>query len=820
MHLPVTLRVPLLVAANALAVVAATPPSAPDPVAFAREIQPFLKRYCLDCHSSDLRKGAVDLEALADVAQVDRHGRRTWESAFRQLRAGAMPPDKELQPTTAERAQLVSLLESRLSHIDLSRPLDPGRVTARRLNRAEYDRTIRDLFGIRLTLSNNFPSDDVGFGFDNIGDVHTVSPLRLQRFLEAAESVSAFLLNTGRRLEMNRNEQTVFFERIKVVKSSDAGVVIDLRGKMTGDYETPLPGTYELQIRAWGLMPDSVFKARKINESNGWPQFPNAFVPGEPEPLVPLQVWADGKLIDEILIAQGESSLNVRTYTTRLALSMGVHPITFSLGIPAGLSGEARAAWIADPPRLGVKEARMTGPHAVDHAALHPLHRLLVETRPGRGKSAATAAHEILAELLPRAFRRPTTRGEIEGFVRLVESQIAAGEPFASAMEAAVQAVLISPNFLFRLEVGPHATNPGLIRPVGDYALASRLSYFLWGSMPDQTLFDLAASGRLEDDATLRAQVTRMMADPRAVAFKQGFFRQWLDLRKLRSLSIDLAKFPDFSEDLRADVETETLLFIGSIIDENRSIRDLLRADYTFVNDPLAKLYGLPVSEKSTAKTKDRTFRRVSLTDVPRRGLLTQASILMLTSYPNRTSPTKRGNWILEAILGDEPPPPPPNVPQLEEATANRTALPLRAQLKLHRTNRTCAACHETMDSIGLGLENYDAIGRWRTTDEGQPIDATGALPGGKKFGTPVELLEILGLREEDFARCLTQKLLTFSLGRGLEFYDRIAVEDILSATRADGHRMVDLVTAVVLSRPFRFTREEAPASAKSVSAP
>jgi len=781
-------------------------PPAPDPLDYQRIIQPFFKDYCIDCHGSDIRKGDVNLEDLVDVGHANLPGRRTWEMVYRQLRAGAMPPDDEFKPDPEERTRLVSLLEQRLTHIDLSKPVDSGRVTARRFNRTEYDNTIRDLFGIRLSVANTFPGDDVGYGFDNIGDVHSVSPLRLQLFLEAAETVSGFLLNTGRRLEMNRNEQGVFFDRIKVVKSSDAGVVLDQKGWMSVEYETPLPGTFEIAIRAWGLMPDSVFKARQIDELNGWPQFPNAYQPGDPEPIVPLEVWVDDRLVDTMQVAQGLSSTDWKTYTTtRFPLGMGPHQVTFKLGTPATLTGEAREAWIADPPRLGVKEARMIGPHAVDRSALSPLHRRLLEIRPGPDRPPAAAAREILTELLPRAFRRPAAPGEIDAFVGLMDSLQADGETFESALDGALQAVLVSPHFLYRLELGPDATNHDRIRPVGDYALASRLSYFLWNSMPDDTLFALAAEDRLDQDDVLRTQVARLLADPRAVAFKEGFFRQWLDLRKLRTLSIDKARFPVFTEDLRADVEKETLLFIGSIIAENRSVHELLRADHTFVNDPLAELYGLPLAV-ADKKDKDRSFRRVSLEGLPRRGLLTQPSILMLTSYPNRTSPTKRGNWILEAILGDEPPPPPANVPQLE-AVANSAALPLREQLELHRTNQTCASCHATMDPIGLGLENFDAIGRWRTTDAGAPINATGVLPDGKKFDGPLELLGLLQEREEDFVRCFTQKLLTFALGRGLEFYDRVAVDQILARTQAGDHRILDIVTEAVLSRPFRLTR-------------
>ncbi len=801
---------------NAASVALETPPV---PELFVKDIQPFLDNYCYDCHSSDLRKGDVDLEELVDVAEGDLHQRRVWEIVFKQLRAGAMPPDDEFQPTADERAKLVDILEHRLSYVDPTRAQDPGRVTARRFNRTEYDHTIRDLFGIRLTLGNSFPSDDVGYGFDNIGDVHSTSPLRLQRYLEAAETITNFLFQTGQSTEINRNEQAVFFDRYDIVKSSDAGVVLDHRSRATVDYDVPLPGSYTLHINAWGLMPDSIFKARSIDELTGWPEFPNAFRPNEDdEPEVLLEVWVDGSRVDSIPIHQGENSRDWHPYPSTFSTSMGVHEIAFRLGVPDHLTGEAREAWLADPPRVGVREARLEGPFTVDRAALSPLHQLLLNSRPTTGFPPAAAANAVFETFLPRAFRRPVPAQERRAFVNFVLDLLEQGESFPSALAGGVQAALISPHFLYRLDAVPEEREPDRVRPVGDYALASRLSYFLWASMPDDTLFTLAAAGRLDQEAELARQVTRMLNSPRATAFKEGFFRQWLDLRKLRLLTIDRGKFPVFTEDLRADVETETLLFIRAIIDDNRPLQDLLTADFTFVNDPLARLYGMPREESA----KDLTFRRVSLTDLPRRGLLTQPSILMLTSYPNRTSPTKRGNWILEAILGDEPPPPPPNVPQLETAAANHADLPLREQLELHRTNQTCASCHATMDPIGLGLENFDAVGRWRSDDAGAPIDASGVLPGGVAFDGPLELLAILNERSDDFATCFTRKLLTYALGRGLEFYDRIAVDDILQATAAHDHRIQDVVTAVVQSRPFRLTRDEAPAESprQTVSLP
>jgi len=769
-----------------------------DSLDFNGEVVPFVESYCIDCHASDVRKGETTLEGLSNVGEIFAE-RKTWENAYEHLKIGAMPPDDEFQPSDEERASIVNWLHERLTYVDTSKPINPGRVTVRRLNKTEYDNTIQDLFGINLSLANTFPGDNVGYGFDNIGDVHTVSPLRMERFLEAAEKVSDFLVNTGKKIELNHNEQTPFFERTNF-KASDAGTVIDQKGSMKGDYETPLPGEYELRIQAFALMPVSVLKETGVDFEQTWPEHLNAWSPGEPQPQVNMQVLINGKVVDEIPIEQVETSRALKSYTTRFHVPMGVQQIAFALGDPKGLSEEALVAWKTNQPRLGVREARLVGPYSVNLEELHPLHRLLVTTKPGPNQTVEAATRKILIPVAERAFRRPLKKEEADKLARFSLSQIETSKSFEEAIQAGLEAILVSPHFLYRFNMSAESLDPNAVTPIDDFAIASRLSYFLWGSMPDETLFDLAKRGLLKNDETLREQVARMIEQPRASHFKSEFFRQWLDLRKLRGLVIDGDLFKEFNLDLKKDVETETLMFVESIIRENGSVLDMLRGNYTFINERIAKVYGI-------SDFQGKEFKRVSLKGMPRRGILTQPSILMLTSYPNRTSPTKRGNWILESILGDEPPDPPANIPSLEEAQASSPDLTLREHLELHRTNKTCASCHAVMDPIGLGLENFNAIGQWRVTDAGLPVNASGKLPDGSSFEDPLELLDILMAREEDFVENFTRKLMTFALGRGLEYYDRIAVEKILAYTEDENYRVVDIATAIVLSRPFRYQR-------------
>ncbi|MGP0070184.1 MAG: DUF1592 domain-containing protein [Isosphaeraceae bacterium] len=609
-----------------------------DPDALHSIIRPLVTKYCTSCHGLSRAKGGLDLSSFPDKT-AKKPQRRTLERIREYVDGGIMPPEDSPQPTRDEAARLSRWIKMTLERDDRDRSPNPGRVTIRRLNRVEYNNTVRDLTGVDFRPADDFPSDDVGYGFDNIGDVLSLPPVLMERYLSAAESIS---------------------ERA-IVLPTDRGSA------------APLPDSH-----------------RRI------------------------------------------------------------------------LSREPRS--------------------------------------PGEYPDAARA---ILERFATRAYRRPVTAEETGRLVSLVELALQNGDRFERGIQLAVQAVLISPHFLFRVELdsrarGSSRTNPPAsgVEPVGDHELASRLSYFLWSTMPDEELFTLAARARLHEPEVLGAQVGRMLRDPRSRALVENFVGQWLQIRNLRSINPDRDRFPGFDEPLREAMLRETELFTAEILRDDRSVLDFLDADFTYVNERLARHYGL------TGIT-GAEFRRIRLHDPVRGGLLTQASILTATSNPNRTSPVKRGRWVLEQILGTPPPPPPPGVEPLKEDRAADSSLSLRQRMEQHRARPNCAVCHNRLDPLGFGLENYDGIGAWREKEGGQSVDASGTLPSGESFRGPAELKAILKARPREFARCLTEKMLTYSLGRGLEDYDRAAVDRIAKDLEAHQYRFSTLVLGVVMSDPF-----------------
>jgi hypothetical protein len=423
-----------------------------------------------------------------------------------------------------------------------------------------------------------------------------------------------------------------------------------------------------------------------------------------------------------------------------------------------------------------------------------------ISARPNKDRSVAEAARQVLRPFVERAFRRPTTNEELQPFVSIVEAVVKDSEPYDFAIRLAVQGVLVSPSFLFRIETDQKPDDPNAERAVTDFELASRLSYFLWSSMPDEELFKLAREGRLSDSAVLAAQVKRMLKSDKSRSIVDNFAEQWLNLRMLDEVTPDPDVFPDFDKRLRDDMKRETLLLFGEVMREDRSILDFLDADFTFVNERLARHYGMQ-------NVSGDEFQKVSLNAAQRAGVLTHASILTITSNPDRTSPVKRGKWILENILGKEPPPPPPGVPELEETKKAVPDATLRVQLEQHRADPGCASCHTTMDTLGFGFENFDAVGVWRDTDGKHPVDSSGELPSGEKFSGPIELVQILKQRKKQFSRSLAEKMLTYALGRGLSYYDRCAVDEILVRLNENNYRFSELVQGIVHSKPFQKRR-------------
>jgi hypothetical protein len=772
---------------------------------FRQRVLPFVKQHCLACHNANDTEGELNLARFAKVDDL-LGNRKAWQKVVRQLKAGAMPPDGEEQPSEQDAQAVIHWLEQALVYVDPKQPVDPGRVTVRRLNRTEYDNTIRDLFGVTLHLADEFPEDDVGYGFDNIGDVLSISPLRMEQYLNAAERLTAVLLGKTEQLPYDEFTEGVFFKFNKKPRNpSDRGWELIPESENYLEFEFPAPGEYEIRIHAWGVeKPEE--KDRGNNER--WLEA-EAAIKLDPQAKAPVEatLLCDDQVIGHVPVLPGNGTTALKQiYRLRFTTQAGTHTIRVRHRFPRDMSRERIAAHLEKPllaPRLGLRRVGLRGPFQVGDAKLTVAHQALLRVRPNESTSAYDAARMALRTIADRAWRRPITDVELHDLCEFVLTQASAGRTFEEALELGVHAILVSPRFLFRLENDRQPDNLPVIAPVNDYALASRLSYFLWASMPDDELFSLAAKGRLSEPEVLTAQVERLLGDRRSEAFVEGFFGQWLGLRKVLDVSVDRNLFEQFSTELKDDLLRETSLFVDSIVRENRSALDLLQADYSFLNGRLAKFYGIAGIDK------EADFRQVSLAGTQRQGVLTQGSILMLTSYPNRTSPTRRGNWILETILGEEPPPPPENVPELAQTQAATPDLPLRKQLELHRVNPTCVSCHRTMDAIGFGFENFNAIGQWRDRDRDQPIDAAGDLPSGEKFSSPKELIQILSQRQDDFVRHLASKLLTFAMGRGLEYYDRAALDEIVARTRSNGFRFQDILRETVLSRPIRWHRTD-----------
>ena len=745
-------------------------PSQPD---FATEIRPLLETYCYDCHTQETQEGGLVIDTHRDLAQILAH-REQWTKVFDRVRVGAMPPSDAPQPTEEERRKLVAWLDHTLFYVDCDGPPRPGRVTVRRLNRTEYRNTIRDLLGVDLDVSERLPLDDVGHGFDNIGDVLSVPPLLIEKYLDAAEQVAvrAILVRDERAFDRTIAAKDLRARgRQREIKDTETRTMIS-RGEFSAEIGFRMSGTYLVEWEVSGERSDRDLVRTMLRVGDG------------------AETRFD--VVDDNRFQTFRVQTQVASGTQRVRLG-------FENGVREPKEGEDKLR------SLTVKSLHIRGPleHLPDPSAERKVEVVPVTAE----RPLDQAARQTLAPLLRRAFRRPVPEAEVDQFAKFVRLAVDRGDLYERGLQVALQAILVSPQFLFRVENAPVPNGaPGDgSRLLTDHELASRLSYFLWSSMPDEELFRIADSGTLQQDDVLAEQVRRMLEDPKSSALIDDFASQWLALRKLftEEVSPDTNLFPEFTNKLRSDMATETRLFFGAILRENRPLTDLLDARFTFVNERLAKLYGIP-------DVAGEEFRRVELTETRRRGLLTQASILTLTSYPNRTSPVKRGEWILANLLGDKPPDPPPVVPGLEETQKANPDLPLRKQLEMHRADPGCASCHKVMDELGFGLENYDAIGRWRDKEGKFDVDASGTLPTGEQFRGAVALTEILRKRDQEFARCFVEKLLTFGLGRGLEYYDKCAIDRIVEEVRHDEMRISTAILGVARSVPFRM-RGEAP---------
>jgi hypothetical protein len=600
---------------------------------WTKQMRPFLHKHCTDCHSGDEPEGELDLAAFENQRPIPTT-RETWVNVLEMLQRGQMPPEEATQPTKEERQAVTKTLNEALLSLDGISDQDPGHVTLRRLNRKEYNNVIVDLFGIDIKPARDFPADDTGYGFDNIGDVLSISPVLFEKYLAAAEKIT------------------------------------------------------------------------------------------------------------DVVIADAGS----------------------------------------------------------DSKKAHGLY----DCTPGTSDDWKPCARRILGPLARRAFRRPVRDEELNQLLQFVKHAQSNGESFERGIQVALQAILVSPNFLFHVVQDP--PSEGAIVPLNDFELAARLSFFLWSRGPDNELFDLAEQGKLHDDNVLAEQVRRMLAHNHAAALSENFAAQWLQLARLDTIAPDPDLYPAFDEELRRASREETERFFATVLREDRSVLTLLDADFSILNERLARHYGV-------AGVSGPQFRRVTFVNGQRGGLIGQASILTITSNPTRTSPVKRGKWILEELLGTPPLPPPPDVEDLSEDAEDVASASLRDRLEKHRSNEICASCHRIMDPLGFALENYDAIGAWRERDGKFPINASGTLPDGTFFDGPLGLKDAMLERKRDFVRCLAEKMLTYALGRGVEYYDRSALESIVAAVEKDDYRMSRLVLEVIRSIPFQMKRQQQRAS-------
>jgi hypothetical protein len=739
---------------------------------FEQGVQPFLKKHCTGCHNDKNANGGLDLKQFSNQHQALAKP-EVWERVLERLQTGDMPPKPLPRPASKQQEAVASWIDSSLKRLDAEQKPDPGRVTARRLNRVEYANTIRDLVGVKFDPSSDFPADDSGYGFDNNGDVLSLSPVLLERYLKAAGNIArAAIVAPGDRIAPSR-------ERISLDGSLPGES--SPRRPLQANVEVDLPASadYRLVVR---------IKDNRRKPVDGG--------------VLLVQFSNQKEMSFSIAGASNQDNFITEYELPQFFAKQGVHALSVKL-LNSSMQLE-KVADAKDPTKyMALMSAELRGPFNVKSAGPHTLHRKFLPC------AQPSCEKQVLKSWMRRSFRRPVSEAEVTRLANLSAKARKQGASFEESMQVALQAILVSPHFLFRVErldaLAPNALAPNArlaeVRSLNGYEIASRLSYFLWSTMPDEALFAAADSGALTTEAGLQKEVRRMLADSKAASLVKNFAGQWLQLRNVLQAKPDKDLFPKFNQELRSAMIRETELFFDEIIRKDRSIVDLFNGKFTYLNQTLAEHYGI-------ADVKGAEFRRVELDGQQRGGILTHASVLTISSYPTRTSPVIRGIWVLENLLGTPPPPPPPDVPELEAAKAEKGAS-LRKILELHRANPTCASCHAKFDPLGFGLENYDAIGRWRETESGVPVDSSGVMPSGRTFKGPAQLKEILAQDADLLARAMTRKLMTYGLGRGLERYDRPAVEKIVQRMKQDGYKFSSMVLGITESLPFQNRRQD-----------
>lgn len=746
---------------------------APKPAAqrereFRQQILPLMETHCFDCHSDAAAEGDFSIESFDTASKILDH-RNMWLKVLQRVVHAEMPPEDASSMTDGERDEFVTWMDDHLNNIDCGNVDHPGTVTIRRLTRFEYRNTVRDLIGVDYATADDFPADDVGYGFDNIGDVLSLPPLLMEKYLNAAEDISEMAIVANAYVE----PQPIYVSGAELKHednarpTSDGALAMSSNGTATTEINLPHNGRYEIIVTAYGEQ-----AGRETAE---------------------MAVSIDNDHVRDVNVRATERS--PAKYTSRTYVRAGKRVLQFTF---------TNDYYDPDNPRreqrdrnLIIQRIEINGPLDFEPRDLPESHEELIYVRPDDETSFEEASEELLTRLASRAYRRPATDEEIERLQSLVKLALDHGDSFEAGMQLAVQAVLVSPKFLFKVEGPPE--NNALEKDLTVYELGVSLSYFLWSSMPDDDLLLAAWDGDLLDDRKLEQQVLRMIDDPKSTAFVENFSTQWLQLRALEQFSPDPDLFPTFDDQLRDDMMQETVLFFGEVVRNDRSVVELFDADYSYLNESLARHYGVQ-------GVRGDRFQRIEFDDPSRGGLLTHASILTVTSNPSRTSPVKRGKWIIENLLGEPPPPPAPDVMALddqEELTGT-----LRERMQQHREDPSCASCHAKMDPLGFALENYNAVGQWRDLDEGSPIDASGVLPNGDSFEGAAELRRVLtSSNREQLMRCFAEKLLTYALGRGLEYYDQCAIDEIVEQAGRQDYKMSAFLVAVVQSEPFQRRR-------------
>jgi mono/diheme cytochrome c family protein len=709
-----------------------------------------LKQHCGDCHWGPGSEAEFDLEGYETLDQL-LEGRKKWKKVVVRVVANEMPPKDAEALSKPDRQTILAWIDHLLTSVDCT-TVNPGRITIRRLNRTEYKNTIRELVGVDYETAETFPGDDVGYGFDNIADVLSLPPILMEKYLRAAEDITSAAIVDPTVPAFRMKVKGEEFTKSPGTSAHDSFHILTTNSTIGYEVELPVTGKYEVVVRAYG-------------DQAG-------------EEPVKMTFGANGTSVGTVAVTAVADEHGDYPFTARLKKGKNRIEVSFTNDFYNPEIGDRN---------LHLVDVQLTGASGL----VSKLQKTLIPESPTDPEEQRLAARKALNQFASRAYRRRVTGEELDRLMTLYD-QARVDECFELSIQYAFQAVLVSPHFLYKIE---SPTPPGKTRFLSEFELATSLSYFLWSSMPDAELLQLASQNKLRTADVYRQQVQRMLQDPKAGELVENFVAQWLQLRHLEDVKPDPDLFPGIDEQMRRDMAQETKLTIADLIKRNASVLEILDTESSFLNERLARHYGIP-------GIKGERFRKVDTQEFGRVGLMTQASVLTLTSNPTRTSPVKRGKWIMENLLGEVPPPPDPAAMQLEDQAELKGTL--RQRMEQHRANPSCAACHKVMDQLGFALENYDAVGRWRDVDEAITIDASGELPDGTVFAGARELQQTMKAKMRDhFVRCITEKMLIYSLGRGLEYFDECSVDKIIKQIEPGNFRFSDLIVAVATSDPF-----------------